>query len=94
MKVMTLKIDNYINRTKIMALKQTDKREKTKNKKAEKSLCWSIILFLNKLKSFGTIIKRNQISAPNIEAIKIFDCLLRIKNILINNESSPFLITF
>jgi hypothetical protein len=51
-------------------------------------------LFLDKLDSFGTVVKRNKIPATNIESIEVFNCILGVVDIFIYNESGAFFIAF
>jgi hypothetical protein len=51
-------------------------------------------LFLNKLKSFGTVVKGNKVPTTDIESVKIFDCILGIIDVVIDDKGSSFFITF
>ena len=51
-------------------------------------------MLLDKLESFGTVVKRNKLPPTDIESVKIFDCIFGIINIFIDDKGSAFFITF
>jgi hypothetical protein len=66
-----------------------------KNHRDQSLICRSTCsLFLNKLKSFGTVVKRNKVPTTDIESVKIFDCILGIIDVLIDDKGSAFFIAF
>ena len=50
-------------------------------------------LFLDKLDSFGTVVKGDEVPTSNVEAVEVFNCVFSIVNILVNDEGRAFFIS-
>jgi len=45
------------------------------------------------LHSLGAIVKGDQVSASNVEAVEVLDCLFGVKNVLVHNEGSALFVS-
>jgi hypothetical protein len=50
-------------------------------------------LFLDELDSFGTVVKGDEVSTSNVEAVEVFNCVFSIINIFVNDEGRSFFIS-
>jgi hypothetical protein len=51
-------------------------------------------LFLDELNSFGAVVEGDEVSASDVEAVEVLDCVFGVVDVFVDDEGSAFFISF
>ncbi len=51
-------------------------------------------LFLDELDSFGAVVEGDEVSASDVKAVEVLDCVFGVVDVFVDDEGSAFFISF